>query len=192
MANGIATGSWNFRENAVLPGVAPRKQIPASSVGKLAVVICIHAHRRRVLTLRSPYVKMSDVVLDSKTFFKRAKKIFDAWDSAEEDTEVLKDLKGLAMLMGDTDDEASPYSKVSSLQVRFLRSVVLATDSTPDIPPWLRIPVHPHALHLLASQDHTRLQSIESQDTGTVADNRWNRGGDARESKGRCWCRRSV
>ena len=68
-----------------------------------------------------PGLKMSDVVLDRKAFFKRAQRIFDAWESPDEDTEVLRDLKALGMMMGDASDEASSYNKISALQVNHSR-----------------------------------------------------------------------
>ncbi|ORX35981.1 FACT complex subunit SPT16 [Kockovaella imperatae] len=63
---------------------------------------------------------MSDVVLDKKLFFKRAKSIFDAWDKPNADAEILKDLKCLAMMMGDASDEGSSYTKVAALQTFLL------------------------------------------------------------------------
>lgn len=60
---------------------------------------------------------MSDVQLSSKTFFKRANKIFDAWDKASGDIADVKDAKALLVIMGDTDDSIN-FSKTSSLQVR--------------------------------------------------------------------------
>ena len=59
---------------------------------------------------------MSDVQLNSKSFFKRAAKIFDAWDAAGEGWEEAKSAEALLIIMGDTDENVS-YSKSSSLQV---------------------------------------------------------------------------
>lgn len=60
---------------------------------------------------------MSDVTLDTETFFKRADKIFSAWEQPSGDTKELKDLVALQVLMGEPNDEALAYSKSSSIQV---------------------------------------------------------------------------
>ena len=59
---------------------------------------------------------MSDVQLNPKSFFKRAAKIFDAWDAAGAGWEECKDADALLVMMGDSDESVS-YSKSVSIQV---------------------------------------------------------------------------
>jgi nucleosome binding factor SPN SPT16 subunit len=59
---------------------------------------------------------MSDVQLNTKTFFKRAAKIFDAWDQAGEGWEEAGAAGALLVVMGDSNETVT-YSKSSSLQV---------------------------------------------------------------------------
>ncbi|GFZ43528.1 FACT complex subunit SPT16 [Saitozyma sp. JCM 24511] len=63
---------------------------------------------------------MSDVSLDAATFFKRAGKIFSAWEKPADDEAELKDLTALQVLMGEPSDESATYTKTSSLQTWLL------------------------------------------------------------------------
>ncbi|KAK4688063.1 FACT complex subunit SPT16, partial [Tremellales sp. Uapishka_1] len=63
---------------------------------------------------------MSDVIIDSGLFFKRVEKIFAAWEKPSADTQELKDLSSLQILMGEPNEEASTYSKTASLQTYLL------------------------------------------------------------------------
>ncbi|WVQ82770.1 FACT complex subunit SPT16 [Cryptococcus sp. DSM 104549] len=63
---------------------------------------------------------MSDITLDSDVFFKRAEKIFSAWEDAEDDTQILGDLTALSVLLGEPNDEAASYSKTTALQMYLL------------------------------------------------------------------------
>lgn len=60
---------------------------------------------------------MSDVKLDTQTFFKRAGKVFSAWEQPGQGTEELKDLVAIQVLMGEPDDEVVQYTKTSAMQV---------------------------------------------------------------------------
>jgi nucleosome binding factor SPN SPT16 subunit len=60
--------------------------------------------------------KMSDVELNTQSFFKRAARIFDAWDQGGAGWEDAKSAEALLILMGDSNDQVS-YTKSSSLQV---------------------------------------------------------------------------
>lgn len=60
---------------------------------------------------------MSDVKLDDKLFYKRAGKIFDAWEKPAGDTADLEGLGAIQVLMGDSNDESLAASKTSAVQV---------------------------------------------------------------------------
>jgi hypothetical protein len=60
---------------------------------------------------------MSDVVLDTKAFFKRVGKAFAAYDQPTAETEVLSSLVGLQVIMGEPNEDGLAYSKSSAIQV---------------------------------------------------------------------------
>ncbi|ODO07204.1 FACT complex subunit SPT16 [Cryptococcus wingfieldii CBS 7118] len=63
---------------------------------------------------------MSDIQLDSALFFKRAEKIFNAWESPNGDTKSLEDVKALSILLGEPSDELASYNKTTALQLWLL------------------------------------------------------------------------
>ncbi|OWZ71873.1 FACT complex subunit SPT16 [Cryptococcus neoformans] len=63
---------------------------------------------------------MSDIRLDSATFFKRAAKIFDSWEKPTGDTQALEDIDAIAIILGDPNDEVASYTKTTALQLWLL------------------------------------------------------------------------
>ncbi|WRT64164.1 FACT complex subunit SPT16 [Kwoniella shivajii] len=63
---------------------------------------------------------MSDIQLDSNLFFKRAEKIFQAWETASGDTRELDGLTALQIVLGEPNDDTAAYNKTMSLQLYLL------------------------------------------------------------------------
>ncbi|GAA5828631.1 hypothetical protein JCM11251_000879 [Rhodosporidiobolus azoricus] len=64
-------------------------------------------------------VTMSDVVISSSTFHRRASRLFDLWEAKEEDAAPLGDVDYLLIVAGNSDEE-NPYRKGSALQTYLL------------------------------------------------------------------------
>jgi hypothetical protein len=60
---------------------------------------------------------MSDVTLDTKAFFKRAGKIFAAYESPTPETADMADMAAIQVIMGEPNDDGLSYSKSSAMQV---------------------------------------------------------------------------
>ncbi|KAL1410609.1 FACT complex subunit spt16 [Vanrija albida] len=63
---------------------------------------------------------MTDVKLDSDVFFRRAEKIFSAWEKPTQDTAELKDVQALQIFLGDATDDAPAFTKSAALQTYLL------------------------------------------------------------------------
>ncbi|KAK6905729.1 FACT complex subunit SPT16 [Kwoniella mangroviensis CBS 8507] len=63
---------------------------------------------------------MSDVQLDSALFFKRAERIFQAWENPSGDTAELEGLTALQVVLGEPNDDTPAYNKTMSLQLYLL------------------------------------------------------------------------
>ncbi|OCF42303.1 FACT complex subunit SPT16 [Kwoniella heveanensis CBS 569] len=63
---------------------------------------------------------MSDVQLDSALFFKRAEKIFQAWENPTGDAKELDGLTALQVVLGEPNDDSAAYNKTISLQLYLL------------------------------------------------------------------------
>lgn len=62
---------------------------------------------------------MSDVTLDTKAFFKRAGKVFAAYEQPTPETADMADMAAIQVIMGDPNDDGLSYSKSSAMQVSF-------------------------------------------------------------------------
>ncbi|WWC58713.1 FACT complex subunit SPT16 [Kwoniella dejecticola CBS 10117] len=63
---------------------------------------------------------MSDVHLDSALFFKRAERIFQAWEKSSGDTAELEGVTALQVVLGEPNDDTPAYNKTMSLQLYLL------------------------------------------------------------------------
>ncbi|GAA5917004.1 hypothetical protein JCM6882_001301 [Rhodosporidiobolus microsporus] len=67
---------------------------------------------------RPPHL-LSDVVISSSTFHRRASRLFDLWEAKDEDAAPLGDVEFLLVVAGNSDEE-NPYRKGSALQTYLL------------------------------------------------------------------------
>ncbi|KAK8865948.1 FACT complex subunit SPT16 [Kwoniella newhampshirensis] len=63
---------------------------------------------------------MSEIVLDSALFVKRAEKIFSAWEKPTNDIKDLEDVTALQFVLGEPSDDAASFDKSSSVHLYLL------------------------------------------------------------------------